>query len=228
MAERGDHSEVSLPELILMRQADNAFKKGNEEESIRKRKRNVDKQIADLKNVQFFSRDSNRPPNVLSSWKFIQWVYRKTYYGPVEQSLFLLIGDLYFSESAMKDIAKRQRDFDEQRWKYTQHLMTVDDSLICRKRLAMTEEEMIDVLLQLQIKMVTMPQESRLGLMKEIFQNLPNCCQVLQSCKDMFEIRFLSNLRPELEATLDSPYHSPCRRCCNIISTYITTCNLLV
>jgi hypothetical protein len=99
----------------------------------------------------------------------------------------------------MKDIAKRQRDFDEQRWKYTQHLMTVDDSLICRKRLAMTEEEMIDVLLQLQIKMVTMPQESRLGLMKEIFQNIPNCCQVLQSC---------SNLTTELSPLIFVIFHS--------------------
>ena len=63
----------------------------------------------------------------------------------------------------MKAIAKSQREFDEQRWESTQHLMTEEEILTCRKRLAMTEDDMVDELSKLKIIMVTMPRERRLG-----------------------------------------------------------------
>jgi hypothetical protein len=57
-------------------------------EIIRKRKRNFENDLADLKKVQYFSQESNRPPcNRFLSWSFIQWVYSITYYGPVSESM---------------------------------------------------------------------------------------------------------------------------------------------
>jgi hypothetical protein len=99
----------------------------------------------------------------------------------------------------MEAIAKSQKEFDEQRWESAQHIMTEEEILICRKRLAMTEDEMVDELLKLPIIMVMMPRERRLGLIKEIFRKLdsPKICMKLAKCKDMIEIRFLSNLCPE-------------------------------
>jgi hypothetical protein len=106
--------------------------------------------------------------------------------------------------------------------------MTEEEILICRKRLAMTEDDMVDELSKLQTIMVTMPRERRLGHMKEIFQKLddPNLCMKVMRCKDTFEVKFLSNLRPELLYLLGN--HNPCRRCSNAISSYLKTCNLLV
>ena len=55
---------------------------------IRKRKRNIENELANLKKVQYFSQESNRPPcNRFLSWSFIEWVYRITYYGPVSESM---------------------------------------------------------------------------------------------------------------------------------------------
>jgi hypothetical protein len=48
------------------------------------------------------------------------------------------------SKSDMEAIAKSQREFDEQRRESTQHIMTEEEILLCRKRLAMTEDEMVD------------------------------------------------------------------------------------
>ncbi len=48
-------------------------------EIIRKRKRNIENALADLKKVEYFSQESNRPPcNRFLSWSFIQWVYSIT------------------------------------------------------------------------------------------------------------------------------------------------------
>jgi len=204
---------------------------------IRKRKRNIENELANLKKVQYFSQESNRPPcNRFLSWSFIEWVYRITYYGPVSESMiegnFIndgpARGEFYLSNYKMKAIAKSQREFDEQRWESTQHIMTEEEILICRKRLAMTEDDMVDELSKLQTIMVTMPRERRLGHMKEIFQKLddPNLCMKVMRYKDTFEVKFLSNLRPELLYLLGN--HYPCRRCSNAISSYLKTCNLLV
>ena len=137
-------------------------------------------------------------------------------------------GKFYLDNSDMKDIAKSQKEFDEKRWEFTRHIMTEEEILICRKRLAMTEDEMVDKLLELQINMVTMPRERRLGLMKEIFRKLdsPETCMKVLRCKDSFELQFLSNLRPRMICLLGDQY--PCSRCSNTISSYLKTCNLLV
>jgi hypothetical protein len=106
--------------------------------------------------------------------------------------------------------------------------MTQEEILICRKRLAMTEDDRVDELSKLQIIMVTMQQERRLGLMKEIFRKLddPEICREVMKCKDTFEVKFLSNLRPELLYLIGEQY--PCRRCSNTISSYLKTCILMV
>jgi hypothetical protein len=89
-----------------------------------------------------------------------------TYDGPVGESMISAKGGFYLSKSDMEAIAKSQREFDEQRWESTQHIMTEEEILICTKRLAMIEDELVDELLKMQIIMVTMPRERRLGLMK--------------------------------------------------------------
>ena len=198
-------------------------------EIIRKRKRNIENELANLKKVQYFSQESNRPPcSKLLSWNFLQWVDRITFDGPISESMIRAEGKFYLDNSDMKDIAKSQKEFDEKRWEFTQHIMTEEEILICRKRLAMTEDEMVDKLLELQINMVTMPRERRLGLMKEIFRKLdsPETCMKVLRCKDSFELQFLSNLRPRMICLLGD--HYPCRRCSNTISSYLKTCNLLV
>ena len=198
-------------------------------EIIRKRKRNIENELANLKKVQYFSQESNRPPcSKLLSWNFLRWVDRITFDGPISESMIRAEGKFYLDNSDMKDIAKSQKEFDEKRWEFTRHIMTEEEILICRKRLAMTEDEMVDKLLELQINMVTMPRERRLGLMKEIFRKLdsPETCMKVLRCKDSFELQFLSNLRPRMICLLGD--HYPCRRCSNTISSYLKTCNLLV
>ena len=196
---------------------------------IRKRKRNIENELANLKKVQYFSQESNRPPcGGLLSWNFLHWVHRITFDGPVRESMIRGEGEFYLDKNDMKAMAKSQREFDEKKWESTQHIMTEEEILICRKRLAMTEDEMVDELLKLQIIMVTMPREKRLGLMKEIFLKLdsPEICTKVVRCKDFFELQFMSNLRPRMICLLGE--HYPCRRCTNAISSYLKTCNLLV
>ncbi len=65
---------------------------------------------------------------------------------------------------------KKQRIFDIARWEYTRHLMTEEDIHINGKRIAMTEREMMDVLKN--DYMMLMTRESRLMLMNDIRQSL--------------------------------------------------------
>jgi hypothetical protein len=109
---------------------------------IRKRKRNIENDSANLKKVQYFRQESNRPPcSGLLSWNFLHWVDRITLDGPVSESMiegnFIndghARGEFYLSNYKIKAIAKSQREFDEQRWESTQHIMTEEEILICRK-----------------------------------------------------------------------------------------------
>ena len=112
-------------------------------EIIRKRKRNIENELANLKKVQYFSQESNRPPcSRLLSRDFVQWVDRITFDRPVRESMIRAEGEFYLDKSDMKAIAKSQREFDEKRWESMQHIMTEEEILICRKRLAMTENEL--------------------------------------------------------------------------------------
>jgi len=99
---------------------------------IRKRKRNIENELANLKKVQYFSQESNRPPcGGLLSWNFLHWVHRITFDGPVTESMIRGEGEFYLDKSDMKAIAKSQREFDEKRWESTQHIMTEEEILIC-------------------------------------------------------------------------------------------------
>ena len=108
-------------------------------EIIRNRNRNIENDLADLKKVQYFCQESNRPPcSRFISWSFIEWVYSIIFDGPVSESMiegnFIndgpVRGEFYLSNYDMKAIAKSQREFDEQRWESTQHIMTAEEILI--------------------------------------------------------------------------------------------------
>ena len=112
----------------------------------------------DNKETTYVSVESNRPPALLYrltyrppalSWGFLDWIYKSTYYGTIKESD---VSRLYFSHDHMKDIVQVQRNYDEQMWKDV-HLKEDDKGgrRICRKRLAMTEEEMVDELIKQQI-----------------------------------------------------------------------------
>ena len=123
-------TEVTLPVEI----ADTEMQLLDQFEIIRKRKRSIENQLADLKKVQYYSQESNRPPcGDYLSWAFMQWVYRKTYNGPVTESMIKAEGfwGLHLDTCTMRTIAESQRGFDEQRLESTQHIMTEEEILIC-------------------------------------------------------------------------------------------------
>jgi hypothetical protein len=180
--------------------------------------------LKDLKETTYVSVESNRLPACVTyrppalSWGFLDWIYKSTYYGTIKESEIQL-SRLYFSHDHMRDIVQVQRNYDEHFWRHVN--LREDDKVgrrICLKRLAMTEEEMVDELIKQQIIILTLSQERRLGLLKKIFRNL-NCPNDV--CKPMFEIRYLSNLRPDLVGHID---HTSCRICVLIIQWHIKAC----
>jgi hypothetical protein len=78
---------------------DNLLRCSNTEmnfEITRKRKRNIENELANLKKVQYFSQESNRPLcSGLLSWDFLHWVDRIAFDGPVRKSMIRAEGEIY-------------------------------------------------------------------------------------------------------------------------------------